>query len=143
MFHAIINYIISTSRFGKGKETAKSRITECYNIHRRNHENFGNLRKTLEKSIRHQSDPNGKIINLTKHSFTKAEHKLFFKKINFIPTPKVYNKNELDTDLNAFSKRIKLKAYFKETPNNKNVDESSCSNKTKTENGLLQITTMQ
>ena len=34
----------------------KSRITECYNMHRRNHENFGNLRKTIEKSIRHQSE---------------------------------------------------------------------------------------
>ena len=87
MFHAIINHIISSSRFGKGKETTKSRITECYNIHRRNHENFGNLQKTLEKSIRHQSNPNGKIINLTKHSFTKAEYKLFLKKIKLYTNP--------------------------------------------------------
>ena len=36
-----------------------------------------NLRETIEKSIKHQSDPNGNIINLTKHSFTKAEYKLF------------------------------------------------------------------
>ena len=54
------------------RPTGKRRITECYNIHRRNYENFGNLRKTIEKSIRHQSDPNGNTINLTKHSFTKA-----------------------------------------------------------------------
>ena len=54
------------------RPTGKSRITECYSIHQRNHENFGNLWKTIEKSIRHQSDPNGNILNLTKHSFTKA-----------------------------------------------------------------------
>ena len=29
-------------------------------------------RKALEKSLRHQSDSNGNIINLTKHSFTKT-----------------------------------------------------------------------
>ena len=54
---------------------------------------LANLRKTIEKSIRHQSDPNGNIINLTKHSFTKAEYKLLSKNLNFIPTPEVYNKN--------------------------------------------------
>ena len=54
-------------------------ITECFNIYRRNHENFGNLRKIIEKSIRHQSDPNGNTINLTKHSFTKAEYKILNK----------------------------------------------------------------
>ena len=106
------------------RPTGKRRITECYNIHRRNYENFENLRETIEKSIRHQSDPNGNIINLTKHSFTKAEYKLLNKNLNFIPTPKVYNKNELDADLNDFFRRIKLKAYFKDTPNNKNDDEN-------------------
>ena len=81
-------------------------------------------RKALEKSLRHQSDSNGNIINLTKHSFTKTEYKLLNKNLNFIPTPKVYNKNERDADLNDFFRRIKLKAYFKDTPNNKNDDES-------------------
>ena len=46
------------------------------------------------------------------------------KNLNFIPTPKVYNKSELDKDLNDFFRRIKLKAYFKDMPNNKNDDES-------------------
>ena len=44
--------------------------------------------------------------------------------LNFIITPKVYDKNELDADLNDFFRRIKLKAYFKDTPNNKNDDEN-------------------
>ena len=38
------------------------------------------------------------IFNLTKHSFTRAEYKLLNKNLNFVPTPKVYNKNELDAD---------------------------------------------
>ena len=60
----------------EGGQLEKKRITECYNIHRRNHENYGNLRKTSEKSLRYQCDPNRNIINLTKHSFTKTEYKL-------------------------------------------------------------------
>ena len=59
-------------------------------------------RKALEKSLRHQSDSNGNIINLTKHSFTKTEYKLLNKNLNFIPSPKVFNKNKLDADLNDF-----------------------------------------
>ena len=55
------------------KNIQESKISECYNIHRRNHDNFGNLRKTIEKSLRHQSDPSGNTMNLTKNSFTKTE----------------------------------------------------------------------
>ena len=43
----------------------------------------------MEKSIRHQSDPNGNLINLTKHSFIKTEFKLLNKNLNFVPAPKV------------------------------------------------------
>ena len=106
------------------RPTGKSRFTECYNIHRRNHTYFGNLWKAIEKSLRHQFDLNGNTINLTKYSFTKTEYKLLNKNLNFIPTPKVYNKNELDAELNVFFRRIKFKAYFKDTLNNKNNDES-------------------
>ena len=74
---------------------------------------------------------NKNIINLTKHSFTKTEYKLLNKNLNFISTPKLYNKNELDADLNDFFRRIKLKAYFKDTPNNKNDDESRLFKKNK------------
>ena len=44
--------------------------------------------------------------------------------MNSLPTPKVYNKNELGTDLKDLFRGIKLKAYFKDTPNNINDDES-------------------
>ena len=54
------------------------------------------------KSLRHQSDTNGNKINLTKHSFAKTEYKFLNKNLNLMQTPKEYNKNELDTDLNDF-----------------------------------------
>ena len=98
---------------------------------------------TIEKSLTYQSDSNGNTVNLTKHSFTKTECKLLNKKLNFIPTLKVYIKNELDADFNELFTRIKLKVYFKYTLNNKNDDETRLSNKTKTKNGLLQITITQ
>ena len=106
------------------RPTKRNRITECYNIYQRNHENFDNLWKTIEKSIRHQSDQNGNIINLTKLSFKKADYKLLNKNLNFIPTPKVYNKNGANADLIDSFRRIKLNEYSKNTPNNKNEDES-------------------
>ena len=50
--------VLTKTNTGQGghcrrRPTGKSRTTDCYNIHRRNHENFGNLLKTIEKSIRH------------------------------------------------------------------------------------------
>ena len=120
-------YIYTTSkkrtRSLRRRPTGKSSITEYYEIHPRNNRNFNNLRKEIEKSLRHQSDPDENTINLTKHSFTKTEYKPLNKNLNFIPTLKVYHKNELDADLNDFFRRIKLKAYFKDTPINKNDDE--------------------
>ena len=92
----------------------------------------------MEKSIRHQSDPNGNLINLTKHSFIKTEFKLLNKNLNFVPAPKVYDKNELDADLNDFFKRIsKTRQIIKL------MTRAGCSDKTKTKNGLLLITTIQ
>ena len=64
------------------------------------------------------------MINLTKHSSTKTKYKLFIKNLNFIQAPNIYNKNELDADLNDFFRCIKLKAYFKDTTNNKINDGS-------------------
>ena len=81
----------------------------------------------MEKSIRHQSDPNGNLINLTKHSFIKTEFKLLNKNLNFVPAPKVYNKNEQDADLNDFFKRIsKTRQIIKL------MTRAGCSDKTKT-----------
>ena len=88
------------------RPTGKSRITEHYNIYRKKHENFSNLWKTIEKSLKYQSDLNGNIINLTKRSFTKTVYKLLNKNLSFTTTPKVCNKNKLEKDLNDFFSRI-------------------------------------
>ena len=113
----------NTQEASEGGQLEKVELLSVLTFIKKNHENFGKLQKTIEKSLRHQSDPNGNIINLTKHLFTKTECKLLNKNLNFIPTPKVYNKRELDKDSNEFFRRIKLKAYFKDMPNNKNDDE--------------------
>ena len=44
--------------------------------------------------------------------------------MNFLATTKLCNKNEPDADLNDFSGRIKLKACFKDTPNNKSNNKN-------------------
>ena len=40
------------------------------------------------------------------------EYKILGYNLNFVPTPKNVNKNELLMDINKFNRRIKLKAYF-------------------------------
>lgn len=81
---------------------------------------------TYEKRLKSHLDINliQKEIQLTKHSFIKTKYKLWNNNLNFIPTLKVYNKNEPGTDLiNDFLRHISLKAYLKDTPKNKNDDE--------------------
>ena len=63
------------------------------------------------------SDLEGIVVNLTAFSFSKSEYKLLNINLNFIPTPKVYNKNKLDNDLNNFFRLIKLKPHFKDSVN--------------------------
>ena len=40
------------------------------------------------------------------------EYKILGYNLNFVPTPKNVNKNELLMDINKFNRKIKLKAYF-------------------------------
>ena len=37
------------------------------------------------------------------------------KNLNFIPTPSIFNKNQLNKELDDFFRLIKLKAYFKDS----------------------------
>ena len=69
----------------------------------------------IEESIRYNLDTEGNVVNLTAFSFSKSEYKLLNKKLNLIPTPRVYNKNELFNDLNNFFGLIKSKAHFKDS----------------------------
>ena len=63
------------------------------------------------------------------------EYKLLNKNLDFIPTPKVYNKKELDNDLKNFFRLIKLKAHFKDSINKDISNENKIfkANKTKDE----------
>ena len=45
------------------------------------------------------------------------------KNLNFIPTPKVYNKHNLNEELESFYRLLKLKAFFKENENTKLTTE--------------------
>ena len=73
--------------------------------------------KKLENTTRYQSDPIGHVINLSKKSFTKGIFQLLNKNINFTPTPKVYNKDKLNKELESFYRLLKLKANFKDNGN--------------------------
>ena len=65
----------------------------------------------------------GHAINLSKKTFTKGTFHLFNKNLNFIPTPKVYNKYKLNEELESPHRLLKLKAYFKDNKNTKLTTE--------------------
>ena len=56
-------------------------------------------------------------------TFTKGTFQLLNKNLNFIPTPKVYNKDKLNKELESFYRLLKLKAYFKDNENTKLTTE--------------------
>ena len=88
-------------------------------VYTKHHANFIRIRKAISRTIQHRSDPNGNIINLSKHSFTKGQYDLLNKNLNFYPIPGHYNKSILKKDLKSFNRKIKLKAFFC----NKNVQK--------------------
>ena len=106
------------------KPNKKNRNTKCNFIHLRHNENFVKLRRKTEETIRYKSDPEGTESNLAAFSFSKKEYKLLNKNLNFIPTSKVYNRNELDNDLNNFFGPIKLKTHFKDSIK-KDIDDEN------------------
>ena len=62
--------------------------------------------------------------NLSKKTFTKETFQLLNKNLNFIPTPSIFNKNQLNKQRDDFFRLIKLKAYFKDN----NMHNSSTEN---------------
>ena len=99
----------------------KYRTDQPHKLHRTNHDIFIKLRKTLEDTIRFQSDPAGQVINLSTKRFCKDTFKLL-KNLNFVPTQKPINKDTINKQFEDFFRRIKLRAYFK---NKKNKNLSS------------------
>ena len=63
--------------------------------------------------MRYRLDPSNNVINLSTKSFTFYEFKLLNKNLNFSPTPNTYNKKQFKSDINAFVRKVKLKAHFK------------------------------
>ena len=51
-------------------------------------------------------------MNLSNKQFTLPEYNLLNKNLNFCPSPGKYNKTTLQKDIDAFTRRIKLKAHF-------------------------------
>ena len=103
---------------------SKYRNHKCSFNHRRNNENIINLQRKIKETLKYRSDPIGNVINLTSFLFSKNVYKLLNKNLNFIPTPKLYNKKELKNDLDVFFRQFKLKAYFKDSPNETNSKKS-------------------
>ena len=101
----------------------KHRTDQRYKLHRTNHGNFIKLRKTLEDTIRFQSDPAGQVINLSTKRFCKDTFKLLNKNLNFVPTQKTINKDTINTQFEDFFSRVKLRAYFKNKKNNLSSEE--------------------
>ena len=52
------------------------------------------------------------MINLSKKKLSKNEYKLLNKNLNFVPNPGKPSKKDLDSDINAYFRRIMLKAHF-------------------------------
>ena len=54
-------------------------------------------------------------MNLSKKSFSTCEYKLLGYGLNFIPTKHFFNKTDIIKDINAFSRKVKLRAHFDTT----------------------------
>ena len=109
---------------------------ECDKLHRRNHENVKRLRRIIENITRFQSDPTGKVVNLSEKTFSKETFQLLNKYLNFNPTLKVYNKRNLNEEMKTFYRTIKLKGYFKDLNGNAVPTEKQVSKPTNHKNEL-------
>ena len=97
----------SSPRSSRGQKRTHQRV------HRRNGIlKYGNkkLRKSIPNDTKYAVDQYNTVFNLSSKSFRKYEHPLLNKNLNFCPTPKIYNKNVLNQEINKFYRRIKLKA---------------------------------
>ena len=79
----------------------------------RHNQNFFKLWRKTEESIWYKSDPERNVVDVKAFSFPKSKYDLLNKNLNFISKPKVYNKKEVDNDLNKFFRLTKLKTHFK------------------------------
>lgn len=76
------------------------------NIHRRDNENIKKPWRTIENTIRFQSDPTGKVVNLSKKSFSRETFRLLNKNLHFVSAPKVYDNCRLNEEMQIFYRTI-------------------------------------
>ena len=72
----------------------KHLLIQSNKLRGRNHENFIQLRRTIEDTIGLQFDPAGNIINLSTKTFNRVVFKLLNKNLNFVLTQKYFNKKK-------------------------------------------------
>ena len=70
----------------------KHRLTPSNTLPGRNHENFIQLRRTIEDAIGHQFDPTGNAINLSTKTFNRDVYKLLNEDLNFAPMQNISTK---------------------------------------------------
>ena len=83
------------------------------------------IQRAIKSKIRYKSDPSGHVINLSKRSFSLDTFRPLNKNLNFVPTPKKYNKKQLDNDAENFFHLIKLPTHFKENNPKSNTDQEN------------------
>ena len=67
-----------------GQTHRNTKLIKSLNLHSANQ----NTIRIQYRSIRYRSDSSGKVITLSKYSFSKAIYKLLNKNLNFVPAPK-------------------------------------------------------
>ena len=91
--------------------------------HQKHHANIKRIRNAIGQP-KFITDPSANIVNLSNKKFNIAEYNLLNKNLNFCPSPGKYNKKTFEKDIDAFTRRIKLKAHF----NNINDSDSNTNN---------------
>ena len=105
------------------KPEKKHQFTQSNKLLGRNHENFIQLRRTTEDTIRLQFYPAGNVIILSTKTSNIDVFKPLNKNLNFVPTQKYFNKTKFFNEINGFYRRIKLKAHFKDQTNKPKTEE--------------------
>ena len=103
----------------------QSRSNRSNEFHSTKIVNFTKLRRTIKTSLKQRHDQDGRVINLSKHSFSKDTFKLINNNLSFLSTPGIQSKSKLNDELQNFHRLIKLKAYFKDTESTTRKDENT------------------
>ena len=115
--HGIFNHETNSKIVNEAQKTAMGQFRNFGNekLSSQRYANHKRIRQTLNQSIKYQSYPYGKVVNLSNFKFSLYEYKLLGYNLNFIPTPDFLTKNDVLRDMNKFNRRIKLRLHFTTT----------------------------